>query len=184
MFYSPSPREDSLAIRELIGFKGVTIDYLKEKGDLVPARLVMNYYKKPIALIIQETACHSYYDVKSTDGREVRIASMDSLITLYLCLAIFTRDQDMYLGFDLMCAVAKYIQVSKRIRRAPKVKQFEPFALECQGYQKGYPTLLREKVARIAKEKEAAKLRKLLKKETGKNRPKKQQTKTRRNRDL
>lgn len=184
MFYSPSPREDSLAIRELIGFKGVTIDYLKEKGDLVPARLVMKYYKKPIALIIQETACHSYYDVKSTDGREVRIASMDSLITLYLCLAIFTRDQDLYLGFDLMCAVAKYIQVSKRIRRAPKVKQFEPFALECQGYQKGYPTLLREKVARIAKEKEAAKLRKLLKKETGKNRPKKQQTKTRRNRDL
>lgn len=184
MFYSPSPREDSLAIRELIGFKGVTIDYLKEKGDLVPARLVMKYYKKPIALIIQETACHSYYDVKSTDGREIRIASMDSLITLYLCLAIFTKDQDLYLGFDLMCAVAKYIQVSKRIRRAPKVKQFEPFALECQGYQKGYPTLLREKVARIAKEKEAAKLRKLLKKETGKNRPKKQQTKTRRNRDL
>ncbi len=184
MFYSPSPREDSLAIRELIGFKGVTIDYLKEKGDLVPARLVMKYYKKPIALIIQETACHSYYSIKSTDGREIRIASMDSLITLYLCLAIFTKDQDMYLGFDLMCAVAKYIQVSKRIRRAPKVKQFEPFALECQGYQKGYPTLLREKVARIAKEKEAAKLRKLLKKETGKNRPKKQQTKTRRNRDL
>lgn len=184
IFYSPSPREDSLAIRELIGFKGVTIDYLKEKGDLVPARLVMKYFKKPIALIIQETACHSYYTIKSTDGREVRIASMDSLITLYLCLAIFTRDEEFYLGFDLMCAVAKYIQVSKRIRRAPKVKQFEPFALECQGYQKGYPTLLREKVARIAKEKEAAKLRKLLKKETGKNKPKKQQTKTRRNRDL
>jgi len=186
MFYSPSPREDSLAIRELIGFKGITLDYLKEKGDLIPARLVMRYYKKPICMIIQETACHSYYKVKSNDGREVRIASMDSLITLYLCLAIFTNDQETYLGFDLMCAVSRYIQVSKRIRRAPKIKQFEPFALECQGYQKGYPTLLREKVARIAKEKEAAKLRKLLKKETGKNKEKikKQQTKTRRKRDL
>lgn len=185
LFYSRNPREDSLAIRELIGFKGVSIDYLKEKGDLIPARLVMRYYKKPIALIIQETACHSYYKVKSLDGREVHIASMDTLITLYLCLAIFTTDEKNYLGFNLMCAVSRYIQVSKRIRRAPKVKQFDPFSLECQGYQKGYPTLLREKVARIAKEKEAMKLRKLLKRDTGKNKEKtKKQTKTRRNRGL
>lgn len=186
IFMSPNPREDSLAIRELIGFKGVSIDYLKEKGDLIPARLIMRYYKKPIALIIQETACHSYYKVKSVDGRELHIASMDTLITLYLCLAIFTTDEKNLLGFNLMCAVSRYIQVSKRIRRAPKIKQFEPFALECQGYQKGYPTLLREKVARIAKEKEAMKLRKLLKRETGKNKEKskKQQTKTRRNREL
>lgn len=183
IFYSPDPRADSLSIRELIGFKGITIDYLKEKGDLIPARLVLRYYKKPIALIIQETACHSYYPIKTVDGRLIHIASMDSLITLYLCLAIFTNDEDKYLGYDLLCAVSRYIQVSKRIRRAPKVKQFEPFALECKGYQKGYPTLLREKVARIAKEKEAMKLRKLLKRETGKNKNKtKKQTKTRRNR--
>lgn len=189
IFYSPDPRKDSLAIRELIGFKGVSIEYLKGKGDLIPARLVLRYYKKPIALIIQETACHSYYPVKTVDSREIHIASMDSLITLYLCLAIFTHDEEKYLSFNLMCAVTRFINVSKRIRRAPKVKQFEPFALECQGYQKGYPTLLREKVGRIAKEKEAIKLRKLLKRETGKNKDKskeqiKKQTKTRRNRGL
>ena len=36
-------------------------------------------------------------------------------------------------------------------------RQFPPFSLECSGYQKGYPTLLREKVKRIAEEKAAAK---------------------------
>jgi hypothetical protein len=186
IFFSPDPREDALAIREILGFKGIVIEYFKEKGDLIPPRLVVKLYNRPIALIIQETACHSYYTIKSTGGEDVRIASMDTLITLYLCLAIFTNDEKDYLGFSLLCTVARYIQVSKRIRRAPKVKQFEPFALDCQGYQKGYSTLLREKVERIAKEKAAAKLRRLLKKEihgTAKQKNKKIRTKTLRKRD-
>jgi hypothetical protein len=188
MFLSPNPREDALAIRELLGYKGIRIDYLKEKGELVPARVMVKLFKQPIAQIIQETACHSYYIVKSTENKDVRIASMDTLITLYLSLSIFTDDEKKFLHFPLDCYVGRYIQVSKRIRRAPKIKQFQPFALDCQGYQKGYPTLLREKVARISREKEAAKLRKLLKKETFKNKAtektkvKKAETKTRRNR--
>ena len=38
----------------------------------------------------------------------------------------------------------------------------------CRGYQKGYPTLLREKVKRIADEKAAAKIKQLLKAQTRK----------------
>ncbi len=184
IFLSPNPREDALALRELLGYKGIRIDYLKEKGELVPARIALKLYKQPIAMIIQENACHSYYPLKTSDNKELRIASMDTLITLYLSLSIFTNDEKKYLHFPLDCFVSRYIQVSKRIRRAPKIKQFQPFALDCQGYQKGYPTLLREKVARIAREKEAAKLRKLLKKETFKNKPKKSETKTRKRKEV
>ena len=188
LFLSPNPREDALSLRERLGYKGIRIDYLKEKGELVPARIVIKLYKQPIAMVIQENACHSYYTMKTNENREARIASMDTLITLYLSLAIFTNDEKKFLGIPLKCYVSRYIQASKRIRRAPKIKQFEPFALDCQGYQKGYPTLLREKVARIAREKEAAKLRKLLKKETFKNKVslklKKSETKTRRRKEV
>jgi hypothetical protein len=53
-------------------------------------------------------------------------------------------------------------------QKTKTVQQFPPFSLDCRGYQKGYPTLLREKVKRIADEKAAAKIKQLLKQQTKK----------------
>jgi hypothetical protein len=97
-------------------------------------------------------------------GKTVFIASLESLITLYLFLGILTNDEKNIFGFSLMCAVERFIYVNNQIQRSKAIRQFAPFPLECQGYQKGYPTLLREKVKRIADEKASAKLRLLLNK--------------------
>lgn len=162
VFYSPDPKKDAIALRANLGFRGVDVRYFKEKGDVIPARLVLRLHGVPIALLIQETACHSYNSLKDDKGIEVHIASLSTLISLYLSLAIFTNDENEIFGFSLLCATQRFIEVNNQLQRSRVVRQFEPFSLECRGYQKGYPTLLKEKVKRISEEKAAARIKRLL----------------------
>jgi hypothetical protein len=168
VFYSPDPKKDALELRQKMGFRGVDVRYFKEQGDIIPARLVLRVDGVAVALLVQETACHSYNTLKDANGRVVHIASLATLICLYLSLAIFTRDEEAIFGFSLLCATQRFIYVNTLYERLKTVRQFPPFSLECRGYQKGYPTLLREKVKRIAEEKAAAKIKQLLKRQTQK----------------
>lgn len=168
VFYSPDPKKDALELREKMGFRGVDVRYFKEQGEIIPARLVLRMDGVAVALLIQETACHSYNTLKDGAGRVVHIASLATLICLYLSLAIFTQDEEAIFGFSLLCATQRFIYVNTLYQRAKSIRQFPPFSLECRGYQKGYPTLLREKVKRIAEEKAAVKIKQLLKRQTQK----------------
>lgn len=153
VFYSPNPKEDALTLRSIMGAGRETdIRAYEAKGELVPPRVVLMLDRRPVALIIMEVACHGYNTLKTEDRQTVYIASLDTLITLYLSLAIFTEDEKSIFGFSLLCAAERFIAVNNTIQKSGR-KQFHPFPLECRGYQKGYPTLLREKVHRIAEEK-------------------------------
>jgi|CryBogDrversion2_4_1035264.scaffolds.fasta_scaffold00694_2 hypothetical protein len=166
VFYSPDPKKDALTIRQKLGFRGVEVRYFKEQGDIIPARLVLSLNGTPVALIIKETACHSYNTLKDKKDRVVYIASLCTLASLYLSLAIFTNDEKDIFGFSLLCATQRFIEVNNQYQKTKVDLQFPHFSLDCRGYQKGYPTLLREKVKRIAEEKAAAKIKQLLKQRT------------------
>ncbi len=176
VFYSPNLKEDAFALRKKLGFRGIDIEFFRPKGELIPPRLVLRLNKVPIALLIEETACHSYNTLKTKTGSVVYIASLETLITLYLSLAIFTEDEKEIFGFSLTCATQRFIDVNTKLQKAKTIKQFTPFPLVCRGYQKGYPTLLREKVKRIAEEKAAAKIRAALKKTMKRNKNEKNAT--------
>ena len=165
VFYSQDPKKDALILRQRLRLPQLDIRYFPAMGEVVPARLEMSVGKKPFALLIQETACHSFNTMKDEKGRTVLIASLDTLISLYLSLAIFTKDEKYIFGFSLMCAAERFIDVNTQLQRSKRIGQFPPFPLFCRGYQKGYPTLLREKVERIAKEKASAKIKHLLDKQ-------------------
>jgi len=180
VFYSPDPKKDALDLRQRLGFRGVDVRYFPEQGEIIPARLVLRLNGLPIALLIQETACHSYNTLKDSQGRVVFIASLSTLVCLYLSLAIFTRDEEDIFGFSLLCATQRFIDVNNMYQKTRAIRQFPPFSLECRGYQKGYPTLLREKVKRIADEKAAVKIKQLLKQQTRKRGNKQNRTVKRR----
>ena len=177
VFYSADPKKDALTLRQRLRLPQLDIRYFPAMGEVVPARLEMSVGKKPFALLIQETACHSFNTMKDEKGRTVLIASLDTLISLYLSLAIFTRDEKYIFGFSLLCAAERFIDVNTQLQRSKRIGQFPPFPLFCRGYQKGYPTLLREKVERIAKEKASAKIKQLLGKQSTR-RVKKRKNKT------
>ncbi len=185
VFLSPDIKRDALELRQILGIKGIDIQHYKAKGEFIPPRIVLTLHKTPIVLLVQHLACHSYNTMKEAKtGKTVFIASLETLITLYLFLGILTNDEENIFGFSLMCAVERFIFVNNLIQGSKTIRQFAPFPLECQGYQKGYPTLLREKVKRIADEKVSAKLRLLLnKKRQTKRANKKVQNKTIKNKE-
>jgi hypothetical protein len=150
LFTSPDPKADAKAVKKLLG--GEFDMYMhKERGELVPLRIELRQADTPICMFIQETACHSYNMMKLPDGRSIRVASLEFLITLYLSIDIFTANSTDYLGDRIMCQVKEFIALAKE-NYGSKRSQFPAFSLKCEGHQVGYTSLLRAKVERVKEE--------------------------------
>jgi hypothetical protein len=148
-FYSQDIRKDAFDIKHMITtYKDkVRIVFHEKKDDYLPRRIKVYQNNIVIAVIIQELACHSYNNIKY-NGNILHIASLQTLITLYYSFYFFTNSEQIYL-----CEIGRCIKTFHSLLTSTK-SQFLPFPITCVGYQKGYPTLLREKVLRIQKEKE------------------------------
>ena len=153
LFLSQTAKGDAKQLKELLG-EGVTLYLHKAHGELIPERAEVRVHDRPVAMIVQEVACHSYNTIPLPDGRSILIGSLEMLITLYLALGIFTTSSERYI-----CHVKSLLELMDKNMISTN-SFFPAFALTCQGYQKGYATLLREKVARIKKEKAQTKRKK------------------------
>lgn len=147
MFYSSNIKKDAFDLKHSMESYNLKIVYYNGKGDYLPSRIQILNNGVPLAVIIQESACHSYNNIKTEDGRNLHIASLETLITLHYSFHFFNKHEKTYI-----CDIGKCIRTQALIA-ASKKSIFEPFPIHCTGYQKGYPTLLREKVVRIEKEK-------------------------------
>jgi hypothetical protein len=155
VFMSMEAIRDAIAIRDLFGEGGnlIKIDAMQGSQEIVPERVVLSYKNMPFLMIIQEVACHSYNTITLKDtNNKLLIGSLETLITLYYSLALFTED-DTILQTSILCLCQKLVEMSKRMYKIGGKGPIPAFSISCVGYQKGYATLLREKVARIAEEK-------------------------------
>jgi hypothetical protein len=116
-------------------------------GDLVPNMVVMTRGDYPILVLIEQTACHAYYTVPIKHGTSLRIATLDTLITLYFTLSLL-KYRFIDLG-ALECLAQELIELSYRARNSPDTFPFEFISLECSGNQKRLASLIREKIQRI-----------------------------------
>jgi len=156
-FVSPTPRRDVKILLESIP-KSRQLKVLKHAavGEIVPERLEIVEHGTPICLIIQDMACHSYYPITFEDGRTILIGSLEFLITLYSSLGFFTkRSQRFFDGISPLCHLKKLIHFA-RLNARTKSSQFPAFTTLCKGHQKGFVSLLREKVQRLKEEKDAS----------------------------
>ena len=154
IFYTPTLNLDGEAMEILLGTADTKVKFLDPVGEFVPRMAIVTYLKKPILLMVEETACHSYNVVHTQAGRNIRIASLDLMITLYFSLQ-FSKDKviSKFFPMKLHCMAQAAIDTSNFLRRFPKKSQFPFISLECSGHQKGFPSLLREKFERVAEEK-------------------------------
>jgi len=157
VFFSPDLKKDSFDIKQLLPHDKLRILYIEGKGDLIPSRIELYHDSLLISIIVEETACHSYNNIHTTENRILRIASLDTIINLFYIFYYFTNVKVSY------CAIASCIKTLHSLRLS-KVSQFPAFTIECSGYQKGYPTLLKEKLLRIEREKGKHKTLKIKKK--------------------
>lgn len=152
VFYSPEATRDALHLKELFGNDDIEVNALRSISEIVPERVVLSFRGMPFVMIVQETACHSYITLPLQSGEKLRIASLETMITFYYSLALFTNDEQI-LKFLMFCLSQKLVEMSDILHSMGGKGPIPAFSIECSGYQKGYATLLKEKVERIAREK-------------------------------
>jgi len=151
IFYSPDIKHDINILFSKLG-NDFTLKSYPAEADFFPPIDVVSWKGRPVFLIIQQSACHSYNKLQMSDGRQLNIASIETLITLYLSLT-FRKQLEKYMEFPILCLVQELIEISmlyrKNYKESRASKAFPFISIECSGYQKQMPTLLKEKVERI-----------------------------------
>jgi hypothetical protein len=134
----------------------ITIRSYSSKGiDLIPSMKVIAQGKKSLVFIIDQAACHSYFNIPVTHDSVMRIASMDTLITLYFSLGLV--DSKFFDMGSMECLANKLVDISLRARNNPNSFPLPFISIKCSGHQTSLPSLIREKVKRITQKKQQIK---------------------------
>lgn len=164
VFYSPDPDHDAMILQEEFNrlmkqadpsregqgtrSKRVTIrSYTAGATDMVPSMKVVGRGKQAMVFILHQTACHAYVNIPMREHKILRVASMDTLITLYFSLGLMRSDY-----FDmgsLDCMANQLIQISMNARAHPRRLHLPFISILCSGHQSTLPSLIRAKVQRI-----------------------------------
>jgi len=177
LFYSSEPEKDAKEIINELSFK----DKIKESetglkaipykmrfyslngAELIPEIYVISRDKDQLIFIIDQTACHSYFNVPIHSLHNypksiLRIASMDTLITLYFSLGLIkAKWLDMR---SMECLANELVQLNIKTRKHANQYLFPFISILCTGHQTSLPSLIRSKVQRITSKKN--KLKQLL----------------------
>ena len=146
VFYSANPLEDAQALRPfLMNTKVVRIHALG--GDLIPTMILFLRGGVPAVVILEQTACHSYYDIPIKGQPTLRAATLDTLITLYVSMGLLKYKFMSLKGLE--CLAKELVEISFRARSKPDTFPFEFISLTCDGKQTSLPSLIRSKVRRI-----------------------------------
>ena len=130
-----------------------TIRSYSSKGvDLIPSMKIICQGKKSLVFVIDQTACHSYFNIPVNDGKILRIASMDTLITLYFSLGLI--DSTYFDMGSMVCLANQLVEISIKARSHPDDFAFPFISIQCVGHQTTLPSLIRSKVKRLMSRKE------------------------------
>ncbi len=151
LFFSPYLEKDTEAILEIIGPKGITVQRKNGFGDYVPNRNVIRKNRQIVAYLIDETSCNSYNDIPIENAGMIRVASLDTLVYLYLMLGLIT-DEAKTLGISLLCLAQRYVELLNKMRNS-RHSRFPSFSIKCSGHQKTIKSLIRKRALRAEKEK-------------------------------
>jgi hypothetical protein len=149
VFLSPDAKKDS---EELIKLTNSQQRDYYGFHQMLPAMIILTKNSYIICVIVQEEACHSTITLPITEGRKLRIASLDTLLTFII--GLYYRDETFLMSRQsLMCWIHEYMELMTHYAFKPK-KMFPTFSLECSGYQTSFASLLRAKAERIKLERE------------------------------
>ena len=159
IFLSNNPMEDAKQIKAELDFMveetntsagrdPIHIRSSSSKGaELIPSMKILVRNEKAMVIIIEEVACHSYYNVALNGGDLLKIATMDTLITLYFSLGLV---ESKYLDMGSMeCLANELVNISMKSRKHHNKFPFPFISLKCVGHQTSLPSLIRAKVKRI-----------------------------------
>jgi len=159
LFLSSNARDDAkhlLAEFQAIHDKDIKIKFYSYKGlDYLPGVFVLHESNQPLVIIIQQAACHSYYTLPVKKKQSLRIATLDTLITLYFSLGFINTS---FFNMDSMeCLANHFVQLSIKGRKMNDQFVFPFISISCSGHQTTLPSLIRAKVKRVTEKKKKIK---------------------------
>ena len=154
LFFSPNSYDDAkklITLLRSVDHKKFTIQTITiQKTDMVPYFTMIKQGKRILACIIEYSACHSYITVSSANSK-IKVASLDTLITLYFSLGLI-KSHLFKIG-SMECMASKLVEISIKTRKKYGIISLPFVSIECEGHQKTLPSLIREKVSRITQKK-------------------------------
>jgi len=166
LFFSPEPETDT---KDLItGFlthsrQSIQTKVYHNQGlDVIPSIHVIHHRNKPMVFIIEQSACHSYLNIPIKEEinlggdvahRILRIASMDTLITLFFTLG-FVHTHFFDRG-SMDCLANQLVSISIRSRQTPESFIYPFVSIRCAGHQEGIASLIRAKLTRMTVKKKS-----------------------------
>ena len=144
VFLSPDAEMDADMLVEETRAKKVPIPGYQ---NIIPAMVALYHDDDLVGVIVQEEACHSIINLPLTKHRQIRIASLETVLTFLI--GLYYRDESLLMTQEsILCWLKQYIDLSDRYKSKP-TKLIPAFSIECSGYQTTFASLLRAKGARI-----------------------------------
>ena len=157
LFYSSEPLEDAKKIMSELNYiqnkhPPIRMEYQKSEDiDLVTSLTILVRGRSPLVIIINQGACNSFFNIPIYRDEVLKIASIDTLITLYFSLGLV---HNKYFNIGSMeCLANKLVELSITARRHSNSFLFPFISIKCSGHQTSLPSLIRSKVERISSKK-------------------------------
>ncbi len=127
------------------GIKNVKIIKRPPVGEIIAAHYEIKVGADTVVLIYEPLACHSYNIIR-IDGYDVKIATIDTMLSFYLAFMYASRP---YYDKDRMLCMSKYLfEVQEKNRLAQK-GILKRFSLNCMGHQETIEEMRAEKASKF-----------------------------------
>ena len=123
------------------GVKKVSIRVRKGIGEIIAPHYEVLVNKETIVIIYKPLACHSYNEIKMK-GRKVKIASIDTMLSLYLA---FTYVNKKYYDPNRIICMSEFLFKVQQYNRLAQKGLLKRFSINCYGSQETIEKMREEK---------------------------------------
>ena len=129
-----------------IGVKNVKIIKHNAVGEIVPEHYEIKIGKDSILFIYKPVGCHSY-NVLILKGKKIKVASIDTMLSLYLAFLYADRPYFNQFIERILCMSKFLFDVQQKNRLAQK-GLLKRFSIVCYGHQESVEEIKAEKAAK------------------------------------
>lgn len=142
------PKTTATIVKERLGYEGIKNVRIKSHppiGELVDEHYELKVDGETVVFFYKPNACHSYnvLHVKNTD---LKIATIDTMLTMYLAFLYSKRD---YFDADRILCMAQYLFMVQQKNRLEQKGLLRRFSLSCYGKQAGLEEMRNEKAEKF-----------------------------------
>jgi Poly(A) polymerase catalytic subunit len=130
------------------GIEDCNIFQFSSLGELVSSHYQVKVKNDTIVYIYTPLACHSYNKIKTDNGDELKVATIETMMSFYLAFLYSSRP---YYDRNRILCMAQYLFEVQQKNRLEQKGLLKRFSLECYGNQ---PTLIDMRVEKEKKYKE------------------------------